>query len=96
MTKIISSRSSGQPAAGVPRRSWPLRPVQFFKRRSIKRTMVNDPANGLTQPEFTNLLPGGPATRGGLKITRQQPQTPPASNAGMTTIRPARNRLRRR
>lgn len=76
--------------------SWPMRPIRFFKQRSIRRTMVNDPSNGETQPEFKNLLGGvALATR---NVTRkfQTPQTPPAPNAGQIVVRQRSKRIVKR
>lgn len=76
--------------------SWPMRPIRFFKQRSIQRSMVNDPSNGQTQPEFKNLLGGvALATR---NVTRrfQSPQTPPRSGAGQTTVRTGTSKVVKR
>lgn len=96
MTRIRSSNQAGAPGSSVPRRLWPLRPIPFFKQRSIHRTMVNDPADGRTQPEFKNTLGGVKLATANVKRRFQSPQTPPAPGAGTTSVSPARSRVVKR
>ena len=90
-TRIISTRTAGQPASGVPRRNWALKPIRFFAQRSVKTVMVNNPADGKTQPEFRSLLGGVRLATRNVRRVHQQPQVPPQPGAGTTSVRPARN-----
>lgn len=96
MARIISSRQSGQPSVGVPRESWPLRPIRLLRQRSIKRAMVHDPSNGATQPEFKNLLGGIALATRNVKQKFQTPLTPPSPNAGQRVVRQGSNRIVKR
>lgn len=98
MARRISSRQSGEPGFGTPKSSWPRIPRPLRKPRSLPTAIVNDVADGTTQPEFKNLTSAnGVSTpgRGGYKGARrvlQTPDTPPTSGANQTRIRTPRFR----
>jgi hypothetical protein len=102
MTKIRSSSTSGQPAAGRLKFNWPqfrrpLRPL-----RSLPTRIVNDVASGVTQPEARNMTtthgvrtPGAGGYKGAT-VRHQTPQTPPGTGANQTRVQTPRSRLRKR
>ena len=95
MARILSSGQAGQPAAGLPRRTWPLRRVTLLRQRSVRRLMVDDLSNGVSQPEFKNLIGGVALATRSVKRRLQNPQTPPRSNAGSTVVRQTPKRVKR-
>lgn len=103
MARIRSSSVPGQPGFGVPKSNWPRIPRALRKPRTLPTRIVNDVADGRTQPEFKNIVTAdGVSTpgRGGYKGARRvmaTPMTPPAPGTGMTRIRtPRLGRLLRR
>lgn len=79
MAKRISSSVPGQPGFGTPRSNWPRVPRSLRRPRSLPTSIVNDVSNGLTQPEFKNLVTAdGVSTpgRGGYKGARRIFQNP--------------------
>ena len=96
MARILSSRQAGAPGVSTPKYTWPLRQVRLLKQRSVNRVMVNDLADGVSQPEFKNLIGG--VTLATRRVARrfQTPQTPPSPNAGEVVVRQTPKRVVRR
>lgn len=102
MARIFSSGQSGQPGFSTPKQSWPRIRKPLHNILPIKRSMVNDPADGATSPEAMGLIGGdGVRTPGrggykGLRTISQQPKTPPRPGANERTIKtPGPGRIRR-
>lgn len=95
--KVIAAGVPGQPGFGTPKSNWPRVPRALRRPRTLPTAIVNNVADGTTQPEFKNLVgANGVSTpgRGGYKGARrilQTPLKPPTSNAGKKSIRAPRS-----